>query len=158
MNEKFAFIKIIPVIDHEVRKLCTRPYIRHRKGCPNFNKKKGCPPKVKLFQDVYDLNKPIFAVINIFNIKNHIEKMRNKHPEWSYAQLANCLYWQGHERKLLRQKVKLILKDKPGIEVNYCPEAMGVNITKTMANVGIKLEWPPINYVIQVAILAYPII
>ena len=36
--------------------------------------------------------------------------------------------------------------------VLYCPEAMGVNVTETMKNVGIILEWPPETVTYQIVI------
>ena len=35
----------------------------------------------------------------------------------------------------------------------FCPEAMGVNVTATMKNLGVKLEWPPETVVHKVAII-----
>jgi hypothetical protein len=32
-----------------------------------------------------------------------------------------------------------------------CPEAMGVNVTATMKEIGIQLEWPPKRWAHQVA-------
>ena len=148
---------IIPVLDSSVRKLCVRSYPRHKNGCPNFNKKDGCPPNIELFQDVYNLNRPMLAVWNIFNFKEYVDRMRVKHPDWSQAQLENCLYWQGSARKSLRLAVEEILKIHPGMKANYCPEAMGVNVTETMNQIGVVIEWPPVNVAIQVAILAYPL-
>ncbi len=48
-------IEINPVIDYSVRRLCVKPYPNHKKGCPNFNKKEGCPPTADFFDKVYDL-------------------------------------------------------------------------------------------------------
>jgi len=146
---------VTPLIDPSVRKLCVRSYPRHKRGCPNFNKKNGCPPHIGMFHEVYDLNQPVLAVWNIFDFKGHVEYMKANHPDWSQAQLENCLYWQGKARKSLRRIVTEILKLYPGIQANYCPEAMGVNITETMKSIGVVLEWPPVNVAIQVALLAY---
>ena len=38
-----------------------------------------------------------------------------------------------------------------------CPEGAGVNITETMKNAGIILEWPPVNYTYQVALAGIPL-
>jgi len=146
---------ITPVIDVSMRKLCVRPYPRHKSGCPNYNKKKGCPPNIGLFHEVYDLNYPVIATWHIFDFKGHVACMRANHPDWSQAQLENCLYWQGKARKTLRKIVADVLGLYPGIQANYCPEAMGVNVTETMKNIGVILEWPPVNITIQVALLAY---
>ena len=41
-------------IDPKFQELCKHPYPNHPKGCPNYVKKKGCPPKQKLFFDIFD--------------------------------------------------------------------------------------------------------
>lgn len=82
MNKELI-IQVNPVINHSVRGLCVKQYYNHPKGCPNFNKKNGCPPNAKYFEDVYDLNKPIYAICNIFQFNKHIEKMKFNHPDWS---------------------------------------------------------------------------
>lgn len=149
---------VIPVIDRSVRGLCAKPYPGHPKGCPNFRKKDGCPPAAPLFVDTYDLSKKVVAVWNVFDLAAHVDRMRLKHPDWSWAQLTCCLYWQGTARKSLRDAIKLatyeLRWDRLGIET--CPEAMGVDVTATMRSIGVELEWPPKTTTVQVALLATP--
>ena len=154
-----TFLAIKPIIDESVRRLCKKPYYNHPKGCPNYGKKKGCPPDVPIFDDVYDLSRPIYAIYNRFDFKGHVDRMKEKHPEWSQRQLACCLYWQGSAKKELNTKIKLFHGAILGwTGINYsictCPEAMGVNVTETMRRVGIKLEWPPVNVAYQIAFVA----
>lgn len=141
------------VIEHSVRNLCVKPYPGHKHGCPNFGKRVICPPNAPLIEDILDLTKPTYIIFNKFDLGAHIHNMQIKHPDWSYRQLVCCLYWQGTARKQLKEKVKQALKESPGLYVLYCPEACGVNITATMKNLGIDLEWPPKQYTYQVAIL-----
>lgn len=148
--------QVAPILDTSVRGLCTRRYHGHPKGCPNFNKKAGCPPGAPLFADVFDLGKPVIAVWNVFDLGAHVEKMRAKHPDWSWAQLTCCLYWQGTARKALREEIAAALRANPGTHAEACPEAMGVNVTATMASLGIVLEWPPVRHTVQVALLGFP--
>ena len=68
----FIIIRVNPVIDYSVRKLCIKPYYNHPKGCPNFNKKEGCPPTAQYFDKTYDLNQPVYAVYNVFDLKLNI--------------------------------------------------------------------------------------
>ena len=75
MNDKLI-IQVNPIIDYSVRKLCVQPYYNHPKGCPNFNKKDGCPPIAKYFDKVYDTNQPVYAICNIFDLKSHVERMK----------------------------------------------------------------------------------
>lgn len=150
-----AFVK--PVFDKSVRNLCVQSYPRHPKGCPNFNKKKGCPPNVPVFWDIYDTTRLIFVIWNVFDLAGHVQRIKGLHPNWSQAQLECCLYWQGTARKQLKQQIKRWLQVYPDMHAETCPEAMGVNVTATMKDIGVELEWPPVKNTIQVALLAYPI-
>lgn len=151
MNKELI-IQVHPIIEHSVRGLCVKPYYNHPKGCPNFNKKNGCPPSAKYFENVYDLSKPVYAICNIFQFKKHIEKMKVNQPTWSEHQLKCVLYWQGSARKNLKNHIIKFMKENRGYSVETCPEAMGVNLTETMKNAGIILEWPPVNVTYQIAL------
>lgn len=143
------------VFDPKIRKLCSRPYQNHPKGCPNFGKRISCPPQSPLLNEVYDIFKGFWIVWNVFDFKNHVNKMQRAHPNWTRRQLECCLYWQGKARKQLKQKIDdaaYHLQGKDWWEVTTRPEAMGVNVTATMKNLGVELEWPPINYTYQVAL------
>lgn len=146
-----------PTIDYKVRDLCFKPYYNHKKGCPNFNNRKTCPPIVKKLEDILNLNAPIYVIYNCFYLKKHIDKMRFKHPNWSQRQLECCLYWQNTARKQLQIEIDIFNLTSNGIyDKNFyvikCPEACGVNITETMKQIGIWLEWPPKVYTYQIAL------
>lgn len=132
------FVKVKPVIDYSVRGLCRRPYPWHPKGCPNFNYKKGCPPKALALGEVFDLCQPVFVIYNVFDFKTHVRKMKRILPGWSQAQLTCCIYWQGTARKQLDERIADFLVEHPDYRVTKLPEAMGVNITATM-----KKAWHP---------------
>jgi len=149
---KVGIAKVKPVINKKVRGLCKKAYYNHPNGCPNFNKKKTCPPKAKFIEDIIDLSKSVFCVFNRFNLEEHVERLREKHPQWTYRQLSCCLYWQGRARKQLREGVNKFMKGKRMI-VLYTPEACGVDITATMKLIGIELEWPPKRFTYQVALV-----
>ncbi len=141
------------VIDKSVRGLCSRSYPLHPKGCPNFGKRPSCPPQAPFIEDVLDLSKPIFVIWNVFAFRDHIQKMRVAHPDWSQRQLECCLYWQGSARKVLHDEISVLGLLRGGWDhVLVCPEACGVNITETMRSIGEILEWPPVTKTYQVAI------
>lgn len=149
---------ITPVLDKKVRHLCFKSYYNHPKGCPNYNKRRTCPPAAPLLSDFFDVNKKVMAVCVDFDLGQHIEKMKSKHPHWSQRQLECCLYWQGTVRKKLREEVaysltrySLLREDK--LASTDCPEAMGVDVTATMKAVGIILEWPPKKIVRKIAFI-----
>ncbi len=145
--------RVYPVIQNSVRELCREPYRGHKKGCPNWDKKQGCPPQSIMVYRLLNLNKPVFAIYNKFDLGQHVRRMRLKHPEWTYYQCVCCLYWQHRARKQLREEIKkfLLLKHR-GLNIIDCPEACGVDLTGTMKQIGIRLEWPPVHYAYQIAL------
>jgi len=158
-NKEESAFQVDPVVDYEVRSLCSKPYPGHPNGCPNFGRR-GCPPDAKLFDQYFDLNQPVYAVVNEFDLAAHVDRMRAKHPDWSQRQLVCCRYWQTRARKQLRAKIDRAFqalhfpKDSSGYVIVNCPEAMGVNVTETLMTEGIILEWPPKKIARQVALIA----
>jgi hypothetical protein len=110
-----------------------------------------------MFDEVFDISKPVYLVYYKYDIKSHMEKMKKRHPHWSERQLRNVLYWQGTAKKMHRLEMdKFRLKyGHLGYEL-ATPEALGVDVTKTLAMAGINLEWPPRNFSYRVAFAAIP--
>ena len=164
--------QVTPIIDCSVRSLCIKPYPGHKNGCPNFNYKQGCPPRAKLFDKAFDLSQPVFAIYNAFDFKSHVERMRAANPTWTQRQLTCCYYWQNTARKQLTKELAYFMITHLDYHVAVAfykgldkdldplfkkviispPEAMGVEITKTMASIEVELEWPPVNVAYQVAL------
>ena len=140
------------VVDHSVRNLCSRPYQNHPRGCPNYGKRKSCPPQARTIDDILDLCMPTYVVWNVFDFQEHTSRMKAKHPEWSQRQAECCLYWQGTARKQLRDKVLAFRRIYDTLLPVLTPEACGVNVTATMSSVGEKIEWPPVTKTYQVAV------
>lgn len=149
------YAKVVPIIDYSVRGLCRKPYHNHPKGCPNWGKDK-CPPGIPKLEDYFDADKPLYIIWNKFDIGSHINKMKEKHPDWTDYQTRCVLYWQGTARKQLKNEIIEFKRDNPGLVVTTSPEAMGVNITETMKKIGIELEWPPMKYSYQIAMGGTP--
>lgn len=142
----------------KVRGLCVKPYPLHSKGCPNFDKKEGCPPRAPQLPHFFDLTKPCYVIYNVFDFGAHVAKMRESHPSWSERQVTCCLYWQAGARKALRGLVENFHSDHPGYASASCPEAMGLNVTATMEALGVELEWPPKTKALQVAFAGIPLV
>ena len=155
---ELGMIQVDPIFDEGMRHLCFQPYALHPKGCPNYGKRKTCPPQARLYTDAYDMIQPIYAVVNEYNLSEHVDRMRDKHPDWSERQLYCVLYWQGSARKQLKYRIMGCLRDPHcySYQVEVCPEAMGINVTETLYRVGIVLEWPPVLIVRQIALLGKP--
>lgn len=148
-------LEVKPHIDARVRGLCVTPYPLHPKGCPNVGKCDRCPPKAPMFGDAFDLSRPVFALVNEFDLGAHVERMRLKNPDWTDRQLYCVLYWQNTARKQLDEKIQSVLPALSGYEATWCPEGMGVNVTTTLGRAGIRLEWPARKIARQVAFLAF---
>ncbi len=146
--------QINPIIDLAVRDLCYKPYPGHKYGCMNYNKKEGCPPNSPIFTDVFDLNQPVFAIINKFNLEEQRNKLQSVHPDWSKKKLECSRYWQPAVLKELKIYSKEFILSHPGYNITTCPEGLGVNVTETMKKVDIVLEWPPELFVYKIAIAA----
>lgn len=142
---KFNAAIVTPAIDLGMRDLCVRPYHNHPKGCPNFGKRSTCPPKQECYPYVYDTNtrRVTWALWAEFDLGSHVRRMRKRHPLWTYRQLSCCRYWQGTVRKFLRESIAEWKEEHLNLAVTTCPEAMGVNVTATMRDIGVELEWPP---------------
>lgn len=150
------FLKVEPVVHREIQGLCRRPYPDHPRGCPNYGHKEGCPPFVPLFDEKYDCTQGVYAIITEFDLKEHAGRMKAKHPLWTERQCRNLLFWQGKARKNLKAEISRFLVSHPRHGVEMAPEALGVNVTRTLRNVGIYLEWPPRDIARQVAMAALP--
>ena len=147
------------IVQPSVRSLCLHPYSGHPHGCPNYNHKLGCPPGATLFTDYFRMDQPIYAIIIEFDLAHWVKIMKQKHPHWSYRQLSCCLYWQTRARKSLEDEVirfRLSTNRAYEYDITRVPEADGVNVTETLAKVGVILEWPPTKIVRLVAIAGIP--
>lgn len=143
--------KVDPIINPKVRSFCKLPYAGHPRGCPNFNRRAICPPQAPRFDKLVDIEKPVYCIVNRFDLHIHAKIMKRRHPEWSEAQIYCCLYWQGKARKQLRLRVESFLKDNPGHTALYCPEGSAVDVVATVAQFGLELEWPARQYAYQIA-------
>ena len=123
----------------KIRDLCALPYPNHPKGCPNYGEK--CPLDGPYIDRYLDLNCPVWLVHSEFNLKAHVEKMRQKHGDWTERQLRNVLYWQSKSRKQLQKRVwiTLSLLKRADIFISK-PEYYGVNVYATARLSGLRLE------------------
>mgnify|MGYP001610250383 CR=1 FL=1 len=142
-------------VDYRVRSLCVKPYYNHPSGCPNFGKRDNCPPNAPRIKNTIDLNREIYAIWNIFDFKNHCNKIREKHLNWSQRQIECCLWWQPTARKQLKKIIKDFQKIFPNLKVIELPEAQGVDLTEIMKSIGIKLEYPPKNITYQIVLAGH---
>lgn len=143
-----------PIVDPALPFLCTKPYKDHPRGCPNYGKKPICPPQAPALGAVFDLTHIVYAVVNRFSLADHAIKMKQRHPNWTERQCRNLLYWQGTARKQLKEGIKWAQgRSRTPLLPLLIPEATGVNVTRTVAQMNITISWPPIYFAYQVALL-----
>jgi predicted metal-binding protein len=130
-----------------IQALCHTPFYGHPRGCPNFGRKKNCPPNQLLINQVIDLSREAYVIYTKFNVGEFAERMRVIHPEWKDQprQWYNMRRWQPKARKEHRYELGSFSATHPDSIFNTAPEAHGVNISALMLEIGIKLKWgwPP---------------
>lgn len=143
------------IVEPRVRGLCVKPYPGARRGCPNYGRKRGCPPAAPFAHDVFDLDRGLpYALVNEYDLDARAAELLAAHPGWTAKQARCSRYWQATARKQLEQIIARFRPLHPGYAVERCPEALGVNVTATLARAGVVLEWPPEHVARQIAIAA----
>ncbi len=140
------------ICSQAIRELCRRPYLRHPFGCPNYGKRKNCPPRAGFFLEFFE--EQVYVAAIRFNFEDYLAMRRQEHPKWTEKAIRNPRHWQGHVKSELKKFIAEELKNghRDSIVI-FDPEAMGVNVTQTCREVGLKLEWPPKKFVFQVALI-----
>ena len=132
--------------EKKIQGLCRKPYYNHPKGCPNFNKKNGCPPQPPI-EKIFNLEDKLFVIYTSFPVGEFAERMRVEHPQWNEhpRQWYNPRRWQPRARKEHNGEIQHFLSNFPQYTINKCPEAHGINVTDLMKKLGIELrwDWPP---------------
>ena len=104
-----------------------------------MEKKEGCPPNVPMFDQVYDLIKPIYLIISEFNLLEHVENKSRIHPDWSSYQLYNSRYWQGKTISINKKVSYAWINEHPNLVLTNWVENMRVDLIKTLKEVDIDL-------------------
>jgi predicted metal-binding protein len=153
-RDKIIIGPVEAVCDPRMKAHCLDPYYKHPKGCPNWNYKKGCPPHIPYFPDIY--SKDVYIAAIRFNFAEYLARKKAIHPDWTERALKNPRHWQGHVRSELHRFLERELPQRPDVlgEVIFNPEALGVNLFATCAKEGIILEHIPENSVYNIALIA----
>jgi len=155
----------------KTRLWCQLPYPNHPKGCPNYNNKVSCPPKVRYKPNILKNYSSFYLIYAIFNLKKQKERMLTKHSDWSQKKAGCLLYWQNSVKKTLKDLINEIYsKNKNKIMrlfscgsgfssigfnqgVVYSMEAIGINVLNTLKNNNIDFEVKPNKKVILTTLL-----
>lgn len=146
---EICVVENVPLVIHpmkSVHQLCTQPYYKHPKGCPNFNNKDKCPSDILHISEEYDCS-DIHMFFLKFSFSEYIDQKKQIHPTWNFRQLYNQRHWQGHLRSQLNQYWESIEDRYPEHELIENPEAQGVNIQETLKQINVEMEWPSEEYI-----------
>lgn len=91
-----------------------------------------------------------------FDLAEFAQKMRSRHPEWSDRQCRCCLYWQGTVNKSLKDAIAEFQETYPDVIFTLKPEAMGVNVFKTVRRFGVPIKARPKDIIFKIALVGYP--
>lgn len=128
------------IVSEKTGEWCKIPYPNHPKGCPKYGNDKACPPHAPKLDEFFDLSKPLYFVHSEFNLKAHVERMKQKYKLWSDRQCRCVLYWQGTSRKQLRERAEEAAWSLGTNAITACPEGMGVNVYATARVSGLCLQ------------------
>lgn len=135
---------VLPVVklvhSPKIRDWCKLSYPGHPKGCPNYGKYNKCPPNSPNVEDILDTNREMFLVYSEFNLQEHVDRMKEKHPNWTDRQLRNVLYWQRISKKEMITRSILFAKENGFDLIIPMGESVGINLYKTCRLSGLKLE------------------
>lgn len=140
------------IVDYRAREWCKLPYPGHPKGCPNFGHKATCPPQVCCIEGFIDLGKPMWLVVEAFDLRGHMDRMKATHPTWSNRQARCVLYWQASVNKRLQEACSVQAQHENGV-YTVCPEAMGVNVILTAKQLGLPVHNRPRDVVFKIGLV-----
>lgn len=143
------------VIDYRAREWCKIPYPGHPKGCPNYDMRDSCPPRAYKIEDFIELSLPMYLVLERFNLLSHTRRMKYLHPNWSERQIKCVLYWQNGVNGRLTNHCIYVTRENPGYTWTICPEAMGINVIKTVKLLNIPIKTHPTDLVIKVGLVGF---
>ena len=152
---------------------CLRPYDRHPKGCPNYNKEL-CPPNTFYFKERVDEYDYFYLIYIVFDFKGYKDLRREEHKDWSEKQLGNRRHWQNSVKKVLKDEIlkiyglnrqnpiKYLLGCGSGFgnrsfkkyqDKVFSMEAVGINVLSTLGLNKINYKRNPENQINLICLL-----
>ena len=139
------------------RSMCIRPYKNHKNGCPNYGRLPTCPPNIPcMYDQIFDIS-DVYAITTRFNLEEYFAKRRSNRPDLPEGQIRNIRVWQPIAIKENDYAIRDFYQENP-IKRDYVStrllECMGVDVIKTMKEVGITIKFPVEDYAYRVAFIA----
>ena len=139
------------------RSMCIRPYKNHKNGCPNYGRHPTCPPNIPcMYDQIFDTS-DVYAITTKFNLEEYFAKRRSNRPDLPEGQIRNSRVWQPIAIKENDYAIRDFYQENP-MKRDYVStrllECMGVDVIKTMKEVGINIKFPVEDYAYRVAFIA----
>ena len=155
------------IFDPIVQSYCKNPeYI-----CPYYGHSWACPPKAPyLEKEIMNFEK-FYLIYTKFEFKekdhnkkriglgySHMRGIMEQEMERFLNQYQGDLkeikiLWDGHCRICEKENKKCSIDEATPCrypeKIRYSMEAVGIDVTKTVRNLNIDIEWPPINHVFR---------
>ena len=142
-------------ITYQPRCMCLRPWAGHPNGCPNYGKP-GCPPNTPMYDQVFDRNEPIYAIVTDYNLEEYFNQRRERRPDLAEGQIRNSRCWQPRTKKENDFAVRDFLNklNRKDYVATRLLESMGVDVIGTMKEVGLDIKFPVIDHVYRISFAA----
>ncbi|MFX1496142.1 MAG: DUF2284 domain-containing protein [Promethearchaeota archaeon] len=162
---------ILPFLKLKLKDICFDPNVQNycnnpKYKCPNYNSSWACPPQAPYLEKTISKFKTFFLIYLKFNLtefykrssfySNEVDRDYMEKEIYDFLNDYNEIYvdklilWDGYCRICSKEgkKCTYILKKacRYPNEIRYSMEAVGIDVDKTVKNVNIILEWPPLNY------------
>ena len=139
------------------RSMCIRPYKNHKYGCPNFGKLPTCPPNIPcMYDQIFDIS-DVYAIVTKFYLEKYFNKRREKRPDLAEGQIRNIRIWQPIALKENDYAISEFYKENPS-KNDYVStrllECMGVDVIRTMKEVGVEIKFPVTEYAYRISFIA----
>jgi len=151
----FAYYELSHLFTGPTSKWCQLPYPGHPKGCLNFCKKPECPNQAPSVEEFIDLRQPHYLAIHAFDLHAFSKRMLEEHPGWTPKRSRCLLYWQKHVKSILEFEIKQKLEDNQ--VYTLVPEGIGVNVFRTVLQLGIPIRPDPKCVVYKVGLIGSPL-
>lgn len=173
------------VFDRQVQTYCNNPKFRcpnydHSWACPPIapylKEKISQFNKFYLIYYKYDLNRYVNDIKSKFSdlseeeirndfyrkefMRDHVEDEIHDFIK-NYIEHSNEIFilWDGYCRICSKQGISCTYESETPCryadQIRYSMEAVGIDVTKTVSNINIDIEWPPINYAYRFGLICY---
>ena len=153
------------IFDPKVQSYCNNPKFK----CPYYGHSWACPPEAPYLEDEIMKYENFYLIYTKLNLKNDSRKENRK--KYNYNKMRKIMeremekfiilhqnkfneiriLWDGHCRICEKENLKCSIDDDSPCrypdKIRYSMEAVGINVSQTVKNVDIDIEWPPVNHV-----------